>query len=228
MALNFPADTSKPYVDPVSGLKYIYNTSIGGWETAIQPPVIIGDTPPAMEIPGFLWWDSVGGNLYVKYEDSDSKQWIEASPSGDTYPGAITSEYEPSPANIGDIWLDIINPNRPVLKIYGVLGNVAQWIPITYPSIPFVVPNISSGLKPVTAKLNDIWFDRDNRTVNVYTENGWVESSPQQETVEPISIRGVGAVSVAEFEEYVISVRQASYNQTGVIKLATQNEVNLT
>ena len=46
MALNFPSDTSQPYFDPISGLKYIYNSSIGAWETAIQPPAVITATAP--------------------------------------------------------------------------------------------------------------------------------------------------------------------------------------
>ena len=31
MTLNFPSDTSKPYVDPGSGLKYIFNGAVGAW-----------------------------------------------------------------------------------------------------------------------------------------------------------------------------------------------------
>ena len=44
MALNFPSNTDLPYVDPVSGLKYIYNNAVGAWETAIQPPAVISST----------------------------------------------------------------------------------------------------------------------------------------------------------------------------------------
>ena len=55
MALNFPANTSLPYVDPISGLKYIYNTSVGAWEAAIQPPAIVSSTPPdQITIPGLI------------------------------------------------------------------------------------------------------------------------------------------------------------------------------
>ena len=40
MALNFPTDTSAPYIDPISGLKYVFNSAVGAWEAAIQPPVV--------------------------------------------------------------------------------------------------------------------------------------------------------------------------------------------
>jgi hypothetical protein len=38
--------------------------------------VSIGDTPPATPIPGDLWWDSVGGNLYIRFNDGTSAQWV--------------------------------------------------------------------------------------------------------------------------------------------------------
>ena len=69
MALNFPLNPSdgEPYVDPTSGLKYIFNRSIGGWETAIQPPVIItiDGNAPDITIDGFLWWDGQTRTLYI-------------------------------------------------------------------------------------------------------------------------------------------------------------------
>ncbi len=44
----------------------------------------VGDTPPLDPEPGNLWWDSSNdsGRLYMFYEDVDSSQWVEASPSG--------------------------------------------------------------------------------------------------------------------------------------------------
>ena len=81
MTLNFPSDTSQPYIDPSSGLKYVFNGAVGAWETALQPPVVVSDSAPDLNIPGFLWWDSVGGSLYVRYNDGVSEQWVEAVPS---------------------------------------------------------------------------------------------------------------------------------------------------
>ena len=65
MTLNFPTDISAPYVDPVSGLKYVYNTTVGAWESAIQPPSIIAADEPDILIEGFLWFNTTDGNLYV-------------------------------------------------------------------------------------------------------------------------------------------------------------------
>jgi hypothetical protein len=41
--------------------------------------VTIGDTAPASPSQGTLWWDSVGGQLYVWYDDGTSAQWVVAN-----------------------------------------------------------------------------------------------------------------------------------------------------
>jgi hypothetical protein len=39
----------------------------------------VGPTPPASPTQGAMWWDSVGGQLYVYYNDGSSSQWVAAS-----------------------------------------------------------------------------------------------------------------------------------------------------
>ena len=46
--------------------------------TAVGGSITISDTPPANPQSGSLWWDSVGGNLYVYYNDGTSAQWVVA------------------------------------------------------------------------------------------------------------------------------------------------------
>ena len=51
-------------------------------------PVTVGETPPSTPADGDLWWNSSddSGRLYVYYDEgpSGSKQWVEASPQGET------------------------------------------------------------------------------------------------------------------------------------------------
>ena len=50
--------------------------------TPPPPATTIADTPPATapaNNPGALWWDSVGGQLYIRFQDADSTQWIIAN-----------------------------------------------------------------------------------------------------------------------------------------------------
>ena len=56
---------TKQYVDAHAG-----GSNPGG--------AVIATTPPAGSA-GALWWDSIGGQLYVRYDDSNSLQWVAAS-----------------------------------------------------------------------------------------------------------------------------------------------------
>ena len=44
--------------------------------------VTTSDTAPTSPSDGDLWYDSVGGRLYVYYEDPNSSQWVDAAPQG--------------------------------------------------------------------------------------------------------------------------------------------------
>lgn len=41
--------------------------------------VLVSDTPPGGSNPGDLWFDSVGGQLFVYYNDGNTSQWVVAS-----------------------------------------------------------------------------------------------------------------------------------------------------
>lgn len=45
----------------------------------IPPGTVISDTAPASPQVGALWWDSVGGQLYLWYNDGNSSQWVIAN-----------------------------------------------------------------------------------------------------------------------------------------------------
>ena len=51
---------------------------VHGIDTRVIPPggAIVSDTPPASPTPGMLWFDSVGGQTYVWYNDGGSNQWV--------------------------------------------------------------------------------------------------------------------------------------------------------
>ena len=48
---------------------------------AVPGGAIINPTPPTTPapLPGELWWDSTGGQLYVYYNDGNSSQWVTAA-----------------------------------------------------------------------------------------------------------------------------------------------------
>jgi hypothetical protein len=52
-------------------------TIVAGSETATT--VAISDTAPSLPVPGELWWDSKGTQLYIWYQDPNSSAWVAAS-----------------------------------------------------------------------------------------------------------------------------------------------------
>jgi hypothetical protein len=54
------------------------------WATAAASgaTVTTNDTPPSTPVDGDLWYDSVGGRLYVYYQDPNGSQWVDAAPQG--------------------------------------------------------------------------------------------------------------------------------------------------
>ena len=231
MALNFPSNTSLPYVDPVSGLKYIYNDTVGAWEAAIQPPAIISSNPPAITIPGFLWWDDVGGSLYVYYKDTDSAQWVEAVPSPASKVRATASMgVNPPDAPIdGEFWWDTANGR---LYVWYEDVDSSQWIQSTPSGSGFINPSsvgmtLHSGqVEPTDFKRGDLWYNTSENTLYAHVGGAWKKS---HNVVDPssfiTSVSGTDAISVSSASTTpVITARASSTTETGVVRLSTATE----
>jgi hypothetical protein len=226
MALDFPSNTSAPYIDPVSGLKYIFNASVGGWEAAIQPPAVVSDTAPTITIPGFLWWDSENGSLYVYYQDENSSQWVEAAPSGAASAVARVSAAAPTSPNDGEIWWDTTSGN---LYIYYNDGNSQQWIQATnygqsdglYTSGTTTTSGVAA---PSTANANDLWYNTTDKTLYINYKTGsnanWVKIHDIASTLAVTSITGTAPVVVTAGTTPTISVNAATETTSGVVKIA--------
>jgi hypothetical protein len=78
------------------------------WELAASQ-VTISSNPPSNAVAGSMWWDSDNGMLYVRYNDGDSSQWVQATAmpvvdtsafvakAGDTMTGELILSYATSP-----------------------------------------------------------------------------------------------------------------------------------
>jgi hypothetical protein len=53
--------------------------------------VTIGDTAPASPAVGALWWDSVGGQMYLRYQDPNTTQWVPTTNAASLPPPASTT-----------------------------------------------------------------------------------------------------------------------------------------
>jgi hypothetical protein len=68
----------------VPGRIYVREQKSGVWGPwSIDGSGISGTSPPLNPPDGALWWDNVTGQLYIYYNDGDTKQWVIASPVPD-------------------------------------------------------------------------------------------------------------------------------------------------
>jgi hypothetical protein len=96
--LDFPAN-------PTAGQQYIVGTTIWTWDGAKweatggggSASITVGDTPPSSPQPGALWWDSVGGQLYLYYADPNSNEWVPATNN----PGSVLTPLPVSQGGTG-------------------------------------------------------------------------------------------------------------------------------
>ena len=96
--------------------------------------VTVSDTPPTNPQNGQLWFDSVGGQLYVFYNDGNSSQWVIAVniPPGSSGGGGGTTvsvgDTAPTNPTVGSLWWD---STAGQLYIWYNDGTSSQWAPTT-------------------------------------------------------------------------------------------------
>jgi hypothetical protein len=89
--------------DPASALQAATKQYVDAHGAAPGSAIVfIGDTPPASPTVGGLWWDSVGGQMYVFFNDGNSSQWVAASNSGGGVAG-VTDGSSAAPGMVGEI-----------------------------------------------------------------------------------------------------------------------------
>lgn len=228
MALNFPTDTSLPYFDPNSGLKYLYNASIGAWETAIQPPAVVRDAPPSINIEGFLWWDEVGGRLQVWYVSDGQGAWVDASPLPEVI--AEPSDTPPTDPKNGDLWWNTVNGR---MYIWYVDSDGGQWVDASPdPHVGSLLDAFVSQneFPPPSPDRNDMWFNPSEGTLYIWYEDPdssqWVpviNATTDLATVNSIS--SVGAISIGgTVDSPILSILDASTTVVGASRFATASE----
>ncbi len=240
MTLNFPPPSASPYTDPVSGLKYIYNSIVGAWEAAIQPPAVVSETAPSgVEIPGFLWWDSVSGTLYIYYKDvgdssnGASSQWVEAVPQPSLVRNVLTGETPPTVANNGDLWWSSLNGR---LYIYYSDVDGSQWLDAS-PNIAGVNEDtsgaaVTQGVNPPgSPKQSDLWFDTNSGNLYIYYSDSdsqqWIITNAYGENTTALALTaGNGVTITGTALAKTISLTNATSSIKGIVELASQAEVN--
>ena len=164
MALNFPRPEQSPFVDPESGLKYIFNPTIGAWESAIQPPVIVtyDNNPPDLNIEGFLWYNNIDQTLYI-YRNGT---WVPVVDG--EYGPVFIGINPPLYPNMGDLWWDPVSGN---LFVWYDDATSSQWMPATANSGSGLTTSGSAYVGPFAPGApyeGQMWFNSSNNTCQIW------------------------------------------------------------
>lgn len=220
MALNFPVDTSAPYVDPTTGLKYVFNSAVGAWESALQPPVIVAASEPLTAIEGFMWFNTTNNILYV----FRSAAWSAVSTS--TPSGAdvrVADSPEPLPS-LGDLWWDTVSGQ--LFVYYTDEDGGSAWMPCS----PTVVASSGSAYvsptAPPTQQQGDLWYNTSTTNLNVYDGAVWVVAQNQITGVATLSSTAPVSVDNTDPANPIVGIAAATTSTLGTIRIGTQAEVN--
>ena len=155
--------------------------------------IVVADIAPASPASGDLWWNSNSGVLKIYYQDVDTSQWVDASPTASSVQGAkvITSDLPPMNPVQGDLWW---NSSEGSLKVYFSDGDSNQWVDAS-PGGVITGGGASvttSDAPPSNAADGDLWWQSDVGVLKIYYDDGntqqWVDASPGGTSSAPPSI----------------------------------------
>ena len=155
--------------------------------------IAVADIAPASPTSGDLWWNSNSGVLKIYYQDVDTSQWVDASPTASSVQGAkvITSDLPPMNPVQGDLWW---NSSEGSLKVYFSDGDSNQWVDAS-PGGVITGGGASvttSDAPPSNAADGDLWWQSDVGVLKIYYDDGntqqWVDASPGGTSSAPPSI----------------------------------------
>ena len=124
------------YVLPTASTSILGGVRVDGTTIAINSGVIsaagasitVSDTPPSSPSPGALWYDSVGGQLYVWYTDPNTSQWVPTTNQmgGGYLPlQGVTNGSDAPPGQIGEVISSVVQPGAVTLTST-VAANIAS------------------------------------------------------------------------------------------------------
>jgi len=79
MAIDFPTSPTVGQTLTVGGSTWQWDGT--AWNIVpVMQNTAVSDAPPANPTVGQFWWRSSNGQLYVYYDDGNTKQWVQATP----------------------------------------------------------------------------------------------------------------------------------------------------
>ena len=232
MALNFPPNPADKsiYIDPSSGLKYIFNGSVGAWETALQPPVITStNEKPLLKLEGFLWWDHQERMMYV-FKGGNWVPIMAPGGSGGLGVPVVCAPEPPENAKEGWLWWHSVEGNLYVYyedepdPVTGVLSGTGQWVNVmaTSGGTGSVNANsINSEVPPPYPNDGQLWFNTSNQTLYVWDAPAGVWYPAAHGANISSNIEAIDPLYISKADNFhTINIYRATSFQEGVSRFA--------
>lgn len=133
MAFDFPTSPTVGQKYTLGEIIYIWNgyawdAAGGGGGASIS----VADLPPADPSDNMLWWEADSGDLYLYFNDGNSKQWVQVN-GGGAYALAHTDDVPPVNPVDGQLWWRSSNGH---MYVWYDDGSSGQWVDTNIPVTP--------------------------------------------------------------------------------------------
>jgi len=147
---------------PANGnvLKYENGNWINTPQTGGAANVTISDTAPGLPNPGDLWWESDKGRLKVYYNDTDSSQWVDASPPLSPTNVSETTTNGSNRIGVTDLTSQVSQANEGAIEFQTDNGTTSavRWV-ITPNGSLVPAANASYDIGTAEYKVRDLYLD---------------------------------------------------------------------
>ena len=195
------------YVTAGTGISIVHGSMEGGAPeltiSATERPssVDVSVNPPSSPSAGDMWLSAETMQLYVRFDDADSAQWVAVvtSPSS-AVGGAARIEFAdsaPATPNDGDLWVDTESME---LFAYYDDGDSEQWVALRTSPKSFLGATVKFGSSPpANPSVGDMWIHSESMRLYAWYEDPdsdqWIEISP---SIDNLSLAGVDTDGLRE------------------------------